>query len=56
MLVPRTLQPLGVHGRLSYGIAFMWNLKMRANELTYKTDTDSQGMNLWLPWFAGGEE
>ena len=56
MLVPRTLQLLGVHGRLSYGIAFMWNLKMRANELTYKTDTDSGNKLMFIRgvrWWRG---
>ena len=28
--------------QLSYGIAYMWNLKYNTNGLTYKTDTDSQ--------------
>ena len=33
-----------------YGITYMWNLKNDTNELTYKTETDSQTQktNLWL--------
>ena len=35
--------------QMSYGIAYMWNLKCDTNGLTYKTDTDSQTWktNLW---------
>ena len=35
-----------------YGILFLWNLKVNdANELTYKTERDSQSqrVDLWLP-------
>ena len=33
----------------------MWNLKTNdANELTYKTETDAQRTNLWLPGGEGG--
>ena len=47
---------MGVRGRLSYGIAFMWNLKMRANELTYKTETDSGNKLMFIRgerWWRG---
>ena len=40
-------------------IISMWNLKYGTNELTYKTETDSQTQrtNVWLPrrWRGGGE-
>ena len=33
-----------------YDIPYMWNLKRNGkNELTYKTERDSQKMNLQLP-------
>ena len=28
---------------------YMWNLKYDTNPLIYKTETDSQKTNLWLP-------
>ena len=37
---------------MAYDILYKWNLKRNdTNELIYKTETDSQtwGMNLWLP-------
>ena len=36
---------------MPYDITYMWNLKYDANELIYKTETDSQVQktNLWLP-------
>ena len=42
----------------SYGITYMWNLKKYTNELTCRTETDSQSLktNLWLPKGTGGEE
>jgi len=30
-------------------ISHLWNLKYDTNELIYKTETDSQKINLWLP-------
>ena len=43
---------------ISYDITCMWNLKYDTNELTYKTETDSQTYetNLWLPKGKGGRE
>ena len=32
----------------------MWNLQLDTNELIYKTETDSQKTNLWLPKGKGG--
>ena len=46
---------------MSYNIAYIQNLKKKkdTNELTYKTETDSQTQrtNVWLPrrWRGGGE-
>ena len=45
-------------GEISYDISFMWNLKIKdTNELTYKTETDSQTsrMFLWLPGEGCGQ-
>ena len=35
--------------QLLYDITYMWNLKYDTNPLIYKTETDSQKTNLWLP-------
>ena len=36
--------------KISYDIPYMWNLKRNdTNELTYKTERDSQKINLRLP-------
>ena len=42
--------------QISYDIAYMWNLKIDTNELTYETEADSQTWktNLWLPKAKGG--
>ena len=44
--------------QISYHIPYMWNLKNDTNELTYKTEIDSQTVktNLWLPKGKGGGE
>ena len=43
--------------QISYDIAYMWNLKKKnTNQLFYKTETDSQRTNLWLPAGTGGGE
>ena len=34
----------------------MWNLKNNTNESIYKTETDSQKTNLWLPEGKGERE
>ena len=39
-------------GEIPYDITYMWSLEINdTNELTYKTETDSQtsGTSLWLP-------
>ena len=43
---------------MSYGIPYVRNLKRNdTNELTYKTETDSQTLrSLWLPAGNGGED
>ena len=35
--------------QISCYITYMWNLKYDTNELIYKTETDSQRTDLWLP-------
>ena len=42
--------------QISYDIIYMWNLKYDTNGLIYKTETDSQRRNLWLPEVKGGWE
>ena len=32
-----------------YHISYMWNLKCYTNELIYKTDSQTQKTDLWLP-------
>ena len=32
-----------------YRISYMWNLKCYTNELIYKTDSQTQKTDLWLP-------
>ena len=39
-----------------YDITYMWNLKYGTNELIYKTETDSQRSDLWLPRGERGRE
>ena len=41
-------------GKHKYGITSMWNLKNDANELIYKTDSQTFKTNLWLPKGKGG--
>ena len=45
-------------GQIPYDISYMWNLKYDTNELTYKTETDSQiqRIDLRLPRGKGGGE
>ena len=33
----------------------MWNLKYDTNEIVYKTETDSQRTDFWLPGVRGDE-
>ena len=43
-------------GKIFYNIPYMWNLKRNyTNELTYKTETESQTSktNLWLQGWGG---
>ena len=42
--------------QILYDITSRWNLKIDTNELTYKTEADSQTWktNLWLPKGKGG--
>ena len=40
--------------QISYDITYVWNLKYDTNELIYKTESDSQRINLWLPKREGG--
>ena len=35
--------------QIPYDLTYMWNLNYDTNELTYKTETDSQRVDLWLP-------
>ena len=35
--------------QISYDITYMWNLKYETNELIYKTDLQTQRIDLWLP-------
>ena len=44
--------------QISYGIAYMWNLKKGYNELIYKTEIElqMQEANLWLLGVRGGED
>ena len=39
--------------QIPYDITYMQNLKYDTNELTYKTETDSQRTDLWLPRGSG---
>ena len=42
---------------MSYDIPYLWNVRRNdTNELTYKTETDSQRTNLWLPGDGGRME
>ena len=45
-------------GQILYYIAYMWNLENDANELIYKTETDSQTQktSLWLPKGKQGKD
>ena len=38
----------------TYGITYMWNLKYDTNKPIYKTDSETQRTNLWLPREKGG--
>ena len=38
-----------------YHITYMWNLKYDTNEIVYKTETDSQRTDFWLPGVGGDE-
>ena len=51
-----TLIELSEKEKDKYDITYMWNLKYGTNELTYKTETDSQTQktNLRLPKRKGG--
>ena len=41
--------------KYSYGSPYMWNLKRNdTNGSTYKTETQTYRMNLWLPVGEGG--
>ena len=40
--------------QISYDVAYKHNVKKNTNELIYKTEMDSQRMNLWLPEEQGG--
>ena len=42
--------------QISYTISYMWNLKYDTNELIYKTDSQTQKTNLWLPKEKWGGE
>ena len=45
-----TEQSKSDRGEIAYDTTYMWNLKRNdTNELTYKTERDSQKMNLRLP-------
>ena len=35
--------------KYNYDTAYVWNLKYGTNEFIYKTETDSQRTDLWLP-------
>jgi len=35
--------------QILYDTTYMWNLKYITNELIYRTETDLQRINLWLP-------
>ena len=44
---------------MSYDITYMWNLKKKKNgtsEFIYKTDSQTQKTNLWLPKGKDGGE
>ena len=45
-------------GEIAKDMHSMQTLKRNTNELTCKTETDSQTwrMNLWLPWGCGGKD
>ena len=44
--------------QISYYITYEWNLKYGTNELSYKTEIESQmwKINLWLPGWGGGDK
>ena len=39
----------GKEKQIPYDITYMWNLKYDINELIYKTDSQIQRTDLWLP-------
>ena len=42
--------------QIPYDFIYVWNLKYDTNELTFKTETDSQKANLWLLKGKGSRE
>ena len=42
--------------KISHDITSMWNLKYDTNELIYKTDSQTQRTDVWLPRRRVGEE
>ena len=42
--------------QISYDTPYMWNLEYDTNELIYKTDSQTQETNLWLPKGKGRGE